>query len=76
MKIQRIMDELTLYPFNEQAAAAYGPIRAELERQGPSISERDLQIASIAVASDLCPVTHSKKAFFRIQQLKVEDWAE
>lgn len=75
LKIQRIMDELTLYPFNEKAASAYGPIRAELERQGLPISERDLQIASIAVANNLCLVTHNVKEFSRIYQLRIEDWA-
>lgn len=75
LKIQRIMDELTLYPFNEKAASSYGPIRAELEKQGFPISERDLQIASIAVANNLCLVTHNVKEFSRIYQLRIEDWA-
>jgi tRNA(fMet)-specific endonuclease VapC len=75
-KIQRIREELTLFDFNENAAMTYGFIRASLERQGLPISERDLQIASIAAANDLCLVTHNTREFSRIQQLQVEDWAE
>lgn len=75
VKIQMIKDELALYPFNETAAAVYGAIRADLERRGCLISERDLQIASIAAANNLCLVTHNTKEFSRIQHLAVEDWA-
>ena len=75
-KIQRIREELTLFDFNENAATTYGLIRASLEKQGLPISERDLQIASIAAANDLCLVTHNTSEFSRIQQLQVEDWAE
>jgi tRNA(fMet)-specific endonuclease VapC len=40
------------------------------------ISERDLQIASIALAKRLCVVTHNTKEFNRVEKLRVEDWAE
>ena len=75
LKIERIKSELEVYPFNEQAALKYGAIRAILEKQGHPISERDIQIASIAVANRLCVVTHNTKEFSRIPKLKVEDWA-
>ena len=75
-KIQRIREELTLFDFNENAATTYGFIRASLERQGLPISERDLQIASIAAANDLSLVTHNTREFSRIKQLQVEGWAE
>jgi tRNA(fMet)-specific endonuclease VapC len=74
-KIERIKSLLDIYPFNEHAAIAYGVIRARLQKTGRPISERDLQIASIAVANRLCVVTHNTKEFSRIQKLSVEDWA-
>jgi tRNA(fMet)-specific endonuclease VapC len=61
--------------FNDAAAVKYGSIRASLEKQGQPISERDLQIAAIAMANKLCVVTHNTKEFNRISKLKVEDWA-
>jgi tRNA(fMet)-specific endonuclease VapC len=74
-KIERIKSLLDIHPFNEHAAIAYGVIRARLEKTGQPISERDLQIASIAVANRLCVVTHNTKEFARVAKLKVEDWA-
>lgn len=74
-KIERIKSQLDIYPFNEHAAVKYGVIRALLEKRGQPISERDLQIASIAVANRLCVVTHNTKEFGRIEKLRVEDWA-
>ena len=75
LKIKRIKSQLEIYPFNESAALKYGEIRAALERQGQVISERDLQIAAIALSKKLCVVTHNTKEFDRIAGLKVEDWA-
>jgi tRNA(fMet)-specific endonuclease VapC len=75
LKIERIKSQLEIYPFNETAAVKYGGIRAALEKQGQPISERDLQIAAIALANRLCVVTHDTKEFSRISKLRVEDWA-
>jgi tRNA(fMet)-specific endonuclease VapC len=75
LKIEYIKSELDIYPYNEQAAVIYGALRAALEKLGKPISERDTQIASIALANKLCIVTHNTKDFSRIPKLKVEDWA-
>jgi tRNA(fMet)-specific endonuclease VapC len=75
-KINRICSHIEIHPFDEPAAENYCLIRARLEREGLIISERDLQIASIAVANRLRVVTHNTKEFKRIKELSVEDWAE
>ena len=46
-----------------------------LEKSGAMISERDTQIASIAMANQLILITHNVKEFARVPKLKVEDWA-
>ena len=74
-KIERICSLLEIYPFDEPAALKYAIIRTQLEKDGLVISERDLQIASIAVANRLIVVTHNVKEFSRISKLKIEDWA-
>jgi tRNA(fMet)-specific endonuclease VapC len=74
-KIEQIRSLLEIHPFDEAAAAKYGTIRSRLERKGLVISERDLQIASIALANRLCVVTHNTREFSRVEKLKVEDWA-
>ena len=75
LKIEQISSLLGLYSFDEAAAGEYAVIRAQLEREGMVISERDTQIASIAMANKLTVVTHNVKEFGRIGKLKVEDWA-
>ncbi|MCD6271402.1 MAG: type II toxin-antitoxin system VapC family toxin [Deltaproteobacteria bacterium] len=75
LKIKQISSLLGMYSFDEAAAWEYAVIRAQLEREGRVISERDTQIASIAMANKLIVVTHNVKEFGRIGKLKVEDWA-
>jgi len=73
-KIQKIVSVLKIYPFDEAAAASYARIRAQLEKNGVRISERDTQIAAVAMANRLTVVTHNVKEFGRIEKLSVEDW--
>jgi tRNA(fMet)-specific endonuclease VapC len=73
-KIERIYSQLEIYPFDERAARKYSIIRTQLEKDGIVISERDLQIASIAMANKLIVVTHNVKEFKHIAKLDIEDW--
>jgi tRNA(fMet)-specific endonuclease VapC len=75
LKIEQIRSLLQIRPFDEASAAKYGTIRAQLEKKGLMISERDLQIASIAIANRLCVITHNVREFIRVEKLKVEDWS-
>ncbi|MBL7176301.1 MAG: type II toxin-antitoxin system VapC family toxin [Desulfobacteraceae bacterium] len=74
-KIESICAQLDIFPFDKTTADNYGTIRVFLERKGIPISERDLQIASIAMANNLIVVTHNIKEFERISGLISEDWA-
>lgn len=74
-KIEQVVTLLKLYAFDQAAARAYAVIRAQLERQGLLINERDTQIAAIAGANDLTVVTHNVKEFARVKNLRVQDWA-
>lgn len=74
-KIESICAQIDIFPFDKTAADNYGTIRVYLERKGIPVSERDLQIASIAMANNLIVVTHNVKEFERISGLISEDWA-
>jgi len=73
-KIEKISSLLNVYPFDETAAVNYAIIRAQLERKGLVISERDIQISAIAMAHRLTVVTHNMNEFSRIEKLTVQDW--
>jgi tRNA(fMet)-specific endonuclease VapC len=67
---------LEILPFDAPAAAAYGPIRATLERQGTPIGAMDLLIAAHAVSLGVILVTNNPREFRRVSDLQVENWAD
>jgi tRNA(fMet)-specific endonuclease VapC len=68
------LEPFEVLPFDREAAEAYARVRFELERIGRPIGERDLLIASIALARGLTVVTHNVSEFGRVPGLKTEDW--
>jgi len=52
----------------------YAENRAFLESNGNKIDDFDLLIGATALVNKLTIVTHNKKHFARIPNLKVEDW--
>ena len=68
------LEPFEIIAFDRNAAEQHARIR-HLLRHRP-IGERDLLIASIALARDLTLVTHNAAEFSRVPQLRVEDWVE
>lgn len=68
------LEPFEVLPFDREAAEAYARSRLALERMGRPIGERDLLIASIALARGLAVVTHNVSEFGRVPGLKTEDW--
>jgi tRNA(fMet)-specific endonuclease VapC len=60
--------------FDVSAARHYGPIRAQLERQGRIIGPHDLLIASHALALEAVLVTDNTGEFSRVPGLVIENW--
>jgi len=73
-KLQRFFGRFVSLPFDDSAAAAYGRIRAVLERSGLPIGPNDLLIASIAISHARTLVTHNLGEFGRVEGLNLEDW--
>jgi tRNA(fMet)-specific endonuclease VapC len=63
-----------ILPFGTEAAAAYGPVRAALQRRGTPIGTLDTLIAAHALASGSVLVTHNTREFGRVPGLPLEDW--
>jgi tRNA(fMet)-specific endonuclease VapC len=74
-EIDAFLKPFEVLPFDHEAADAYARLRFELEHIGRPIGERDLLIASIAVARGLIVVTHNVSEFGRLAGLIVEDWS-
>ena len=73
-QLQRFFSGFPSLSFDDQAAAAYGTLRAALEASGTPIGPNDLMIAAIALASGLVLVTHNTAEFSRVPGLQIEDW--
>lgn len=60
--------------FDDEAAAAYGDVRAKLERAGSVIGPMDMLIAAHAMSLDATVVTNNEREFRRVRGLRVENW--
>jgi tRNA(fMet)-specific endonuclease VapC len=65
---------LDVASFDEEAALAYGNLRAALETAGNPIGPMDMLIAAHAIALGVSLVTNNLREFSRIPALKILDW--
>jgi tRNA(fMet)-specific endonuclease VapC len=73
--LARLVSLLPVLPLSEEAASAYGEIRATLENRGEMIGGNDLWIAAHAKSAGLTLVTNNEREFKRVPGLKVQNWA-
>lgn len=71
LKFLTIVDVL---PFDNNAAAEYGKIRADLKKKGTPIGTIDMLIAAHGKAENLTVVTHNTREFERVEALLLDDW--
>ena len=70
----RFLLPLEVLAFGQEAAAAYGRVRAALEKAGTPIGPLDTLIAAHAVSMGVTLVTNNTREFRRVTDLEVEDW--
>ena len=72
--LDQFVAPLGVVAFDRSATAAYGKLRATLEKKGQSIGAMDLLIAAHALALNVRLVTHNVREFGRVPGLRVETW--
>lgn len=72
--VENFAARLTVLPFDENAAAHAGQVRAALEKAGLPIGAWDLLIAGHARSEGLVFVTNNQKEFRRVEGLRLENW--
>jgi tRNA(fMet)-specific endonuclease VapC len=75
LALAEFMTPLRVMPYDDMAAAAYGPLRAELERKGLPIGPLDTLIAAHALSLGMTLVTDNEREFARVAGLRVQNWA-
>lgn len=73
-EVERFAARLSVLPFDAEAAAHAGEIRAALERRGLAIGGYDVLIAGHARSRGLVVVTGNLREFERVEGLRCEDW--
>jgi tRNA(fMet)-specific endonuclease VapC len=73
-QLEAVLRALEVLPFKTPADAAYGSLRAELEKAGRLIGANDLFIAAHALDLGYTLVTANETEFGRIPGLRLENW--
>ncbi len=74
--LTEFLGPLEALDFPAAAAAAYGEIRAHLQRAGKPIGSYDLLLAAHALHENLVLVTNNLREFARVPDLRTENWLE
>jgi tRNA(fMet)-specific endonuclease VapC len=72
--LERFADRMPVLPFDAEAAAHYGELRAGLSRAGTPCGPLDTQIGAHARSRSLIVVTNNRREFDRMPGLRVENW--
>jgi tRNA(fMet)-specific endonuclease VapC len=73
-QLEAVLGALEVLPFKTPADAAYGSLRARLEKAGRPIGANDLLIAAQALALGYTLVSDNEREFARINDLRLENW--
>lgn len=74
--VEDFCSRLDILDYDQQAAAHYGEIRAQLERLGTPIGVNDLHIAGHARSRGVVLVTNNFKEFKRVEGLRLQNWID
>jgi len=72
--LEQFLLPIEVADFDQRASAAYGVVRAFLEREGKVIGSMDMLIGAHALSLGVTLVTNNVDEFQRITKLKIEDW--
>ena len=75
-RLHRILPDLIVWPFTEQAAQTYGRIAAELRRSGRSIGKIDMLIAAIALSLGNTTAVSGDADLRVVPGLAIENWSQ
>jgi len=73
--LEQFLLPLVVLDFDQEAARAYGKLRALLETRGRVIGSLDMLIAAHALSQDLPLATNNVREFSRVPGLEVVNWA-
>ena len=75
-RVEDFVSRLEVLSYDDDAAAHYGNIRADLEKKSAPIEVNDLHFAGHARSKSLILVTNNMREFERVEGLRLENWIE
>jgi len=73
-KVELIFENIKIYDFDKNAARVFGILKALFSKNGTTVADMDLMIASIAISNDEILISNNLKHFKKIEGLIVENW--
>ena len=73
-RLGQFLSPLEVASFDQNAAPAYGQLRATLEQKGAPIGSMDLLIAAHALSLAVRLVTNNTREFRHVPGLRPENW--
>jgi tRNA(fMet)-specific endonuclease VapC len=74
MALTQFVAPLEILSFGGEAAQYYGGLRAHLEKRGTPVGSLDMLIAAHALSLSSTLITNNEKEFYRVSNLKIENW--
>ena len=75
LAVAEFLRRVDVLPWTSDVAQTYGPLRADLSRQGKTLAPLDMLIAAHALHAGAILVTNDQ-AFRQVTGLQIEDWTE
>ena len=72
----RVAELFPIIDINKSIMDVFGELKCGLEREGKTIDDMDLLIASTALSHNLILVTNDISHFSRIKDLRIENWKD
>lgn len=74
LALEHFLKPFDILEYDIKASAAYGKIRADLEKRGQIIGGLDMMIAAHALSCNMTLVTNNTKEFKRVKELRIDNW--
>ena len=75
-KITSFIKNIEIVNLNRKSAEIFAQLKSIMKKEGVTIADLDLIIASICLANNLILVTNNTKHFKKIKNLKIENWSK
>ncbi len=75
-KVSAFLESMPVLPFCKASSNIFGELKSKLNKEGASLADMDLIIASICLQNNMVLVTNNTKHFARVSELTLDNWSK